>query len=173
MWALRFSATDFATLATTLANIAKQNCGGTLTVVKKTVDANNAVIDETTNGWVFTGTSAGGAYLKTSGSNVSTQAFTTGAGDFGEGTVNYRLDLSTAANVHVNVAETVDTTQWTPTTVTCQGGGTPTGGASNFTVNVAPQRRSLTCTVTNKKLAPTTLTLKKTVDSGLTASNAC
>ncbi len=151
--------TNFEGLAQQLRAIAQQNCGGTLTVVKKTIDADGTVISNNAGGWTFTG-STSGAWIKREGqSNVSSLALTTPSSGPSQGAVNFPIDLTGVPSRVVNVKETIDTTQWTAESVICTGGSS-TGSAADFNVTVGVNA-IVSCTVTNRKLPPTQLTITK------------
>lgn len=149
--------TDFPGLASRLNQIALANCGGTLTVIKKTVDADGSTIDATAGDWTFTG-STSGSWIKTGGGNVSSLALTTPTSGVSEGAVNFPIDLTGTSSRNVTVVET-QKSGWTPLSVACTG-ATASGTAANFTVPVGINA-VVSCTVTNKQLPPTTLTINK------------
>lgn len=153
--------TSFTDLAALLQQKAKDNCGGTLTIAKKTVNAQGEVISESAGNWEFQATTPDGNYIENPpGSNVGTLKKTTPAG----GGVNFPIDLTTASSRAVNVVET-QKTDWTPVSVTCTG-GTPTWSgnfAGSFSVNVA-RDAIVSCTVTNKQAPQTANATWKKVD---------
>ncbi len=150
--------TDFAGLSSKLREIALKNCGGTVTVVKKTIDANGATIEEQAGGWEFTG-QTDGAYIETPGGNVDTLAQTTPT----EGqtrAVNFAVDLAGVEST--GRALTITETQqpgFTPDSVTCTG-ATPTGDAASFSVNVTVND-IISCTVVNRLVPTYTVTVQK------------
>lgn len=161
-----FYTTNFAGLSTKLHEIALANCGGSVTVVKKTVDANGNTIDNLAGGWTFTG-STSGAWIKREGqSNVASLGLTTPSTGTSEGAVNFPVDLSGATTRTLTVAETVQS-GFTPDSVSCTG-ATPTGTAASFSVPVT-QNAIISCTVVNKQTAGK-ITLKKVVDNGNTGA---
>ena len=163
-----FYTTNFSELGSKLHEIAVANCGGSVTVVKKTVDASGNTIDAQAGGWTFTGTTPGGSYIKTPGGNVGTLAQTTPSSGASKGAVNYSLDLSGGTARTLNVVETV-AGGFTPDSVTCTG-ASPTGTAGNFSVSVSANA-IISCTVVNRQTTGK-LTLKKVVDAGSSGSTA-
>lgn len=161
-----FYTTNFAGLSAKLHDIALANCGGSVTIVKKTVDANGTTIDNLAGGWTFTGSTAG-AWIKRQGqSNVSSLALVTPASGTNEGAVNFPIDLSGVTSRTFSVTETV-LSGFTPDSVTCTG-AQATGTAASFSVNVT-QNAIISCTVVNKQTAGK-LTLVKQVDNGNTGA---
>ncbi|MCC2033582.1 VWA domain-containing protein [Microbacterium allomyrinae] len=137
--------TDFPGLASKLHEIATRNCGGTLTVIKQTVDEEGVVIDESADGWSFTGSTEGDWIV---GPDGMTNELTLETGALTEGSVNFPLDFTgTAQPRAVTVAE-VQQEGWTAESVTCVN-ATVEGDAESFTVDV-PANGIVSCTVVNK-----------------------
>ncbi len=137
-----FLAANFGALQTKLQEIAAKNCGGTLTVVKKTIDAEGKTIAESAPGWEFEASTSGGAYIENPpGANVASLKKTTPA-------TNFVIDLETSESRAVTVKETPQA-GWTVESVSCAG-GTATGQPGNFTVPVA-RNKIVTCTVVNRE----------------------
>lgn len=158
--------TNFAGLSTKLHEIALANCGGSVSVVKKTVDANGNVIENLAGGWTFTG-STSGAWIKRDGqSNVASLALTTPSTGISQGAVNFPIDLTGVTSRTLTITETVNN-GYTPDSVTCTG-ATPTGTAASFSIPVT-QNSIISCTVVNKQ-AVGKLTLVKQVDNGNTGA---
>lgn len=162
--------TGFADLAKTLKGLAERNCGGSITLVKKTVKADGSVIANVTGGWEFQATTPDGNYIQNPpGANVGTLKRTTPSNP--PGGVNFPIDLTTAESRTVNIAETAQE-NWTPQSVACTG-GTPTWSGANFTgsfsVSVA-RNAVVSCTVTNKQAPQTADLIWKKVDDQTPAS---
>lgn len=136
-----FLASNFDSLKTKLQEIAAKNCGGTLTVVKKTIDANGTVVAPA-SGWEFEASTSGAFIKNPPGANVSAIKRTTPNS-------NFALDLSTAVSHDVTVKETPQA-GWAAESVSCTG-GTSSGTAGNFTVTVA-RNQVVSCTVVNREL---------------------
>ncbi|MBM9432889.1 hypothetical protein [Flaviflexus equikiangi] len=64
-----FVRSNFEDLEQNLRDFATENCGGTVTVTKQTIDENNEIIDPTAAGWEFTASTAG-SYLETPGTGT-------------------------------------------------------------------------------------------------------
>lgn len=143
-----YLAANFSALKDKLQQIATRNCGGSVTVVKKTVDHSGATIDENASGWTFTASTTGN-FIKTPTGNVSSLSRTTAAqGQVGEGTVNFPIDLSVATSKEVRIVEP-PVAGWTPQSVSCSG-ASQTGTAADFKLTVE-RNAIVTCTVTNKQ----------------------
>ena len=150
--------TDFAGLELKLKEIAVANCGGTVTVIKKTINAAGATISSTAGGWQFTASTVG-SYLKEGpgGTLVNSIAKTTAEGSG----VNFAVSLDGVNPRTVTVVETAQS-GWTPLGVTCTG-ATPTGNAASFTVP-ATANTIVSCTVVNQlALTYGTFSVAKTV----------
>ncbi len=150
--------TDFEQLNSKLREIAEQNCGGSVTVVKKTIDPDGETIDALAGGWTFTG-ETNGDYIETPNGNVSSLSLTTPHSGVSEGAVNFALDLTGGQSRTISITEAVNA-GFTPDSVSCSG-ATPSGTAESFSVTVAP-RAIISCTVINKAVT-SKLTLKKNV----------
>ncbi|NLA66430.1 MAG: hypothetical protein GX862_11080 [Leucobacter sp.] len=141
-----FLADNFEDLQTRLADLAVKNCGGTLTVVKRTVDASDVLIAEPAGGWTFTA-ETDGDYIRSGATLVDSLSLTTPTDPAPTG-VNFAFDLEQTTSVPVNVLEGAKD-GWTPISVDC--GDTPvTGTAEDFTVTVT-RNVAVSCTVTNRE----------------------
>lgn len=136
--------TDFPGLSEKLREIATKNCGGTLTVIKKTVDAEDHTISETTSGWAFTGTTEGDWIA---GPDGLTDELTLTTGD--SGSVNFPLDFAGDEGARAITVTEDQQAGWTPTDVVCDDDIEPSGDAASFTVDV-PVNGIVVCTVTNQ-----------------------
>ena len=153
---------NFTQLAAELQQIISDNCAGSLSVIKRTVDHDDNLISATTNGWEFTATTTEGNYITNLGGGANLSTLTQVTGSAAPGSAVFRIDTGTAPpGRSVTVTETVEP-GFTAETVSCvsnQGAITPTGTAANFTLTVAPDA-IVTCTVTNKELPPAGATVQ-------------
>lgn len=162
--------TGFSQLAAELQALAKRNCGGSLTITKKTVDAQNNLISEVTGGWAFQATTPDGAFiLNPPGANVQTVTRATPVGPPAGG-VNFAIDLTAQASRTVSITETVQA-NWTPVSVTCTGANPTWSGEAftgSFSVSIAREVIA-SCVVTNKQAPQTADATWKKIDNSTPA----
>lgn len=137
-----FLAADFNALQAKLQEIAVKNCGGSLTVVKKTIDAAGNTIAESAPGWEFEASTAGAFIENPPNARVGALKKSTPS-------ANFVIDLESVESRSVTIKETAQS-GWTPDSVSCTGGAA-SGVAGNFSVTVA-RNKIVTCTVVNREV---------------------